>query len=345
MKMEYRKLGEIRAIDEAEGIVEAYLTAWDTVDSYKTSFQRGCFKRTFEERGHKIRLIWNHERLAGKVLECYEDDYGPFVKVKFNLDTQAGKESFAHVRDKDVDSFSFGFNVVDDAIINKIRTFTEIKVMECGPVIFEANGAAKITDARAEDFEQTVKDNEISGRGWKLIYALESTIDDIYWNYDNNSEAVMGKIDMAISDFHGAYIAWLAEYYAQFGTRSATYKQLTRTGNIIQEALKNAENIETITRETSLTDTDIDRLKDGKLLNHGARSKLPELPENIREAHQAQRRNTVENLCSEIREIGFNEAEKQRFAALLGLTKETQKGNVSVADIDDWFKALHNSIK
>jgi HK97 family phage prohead protease len=332
MKMEYRKAGEIRATTE-EGIVDAYLTAWDTVDSYTTSFQRGCFKRTFEERGHKIRLIWNHERLAGKVLECREDDYGPFVRVQFNLDTQAGKESFAHVRAGDVDSFSFGFNVIDDDIINKVRTFTEVKVMECGPVIFEANGAAKITDARAEDFEQTVKDDEVARRGWKLLFALEDTISDIYWNYDNNSEAVMGKIDMAISDFHGAYMAWLSEYYVHFGSRAATHKQLTRTGNIIQEALKSADSIENITRETSLTDSDLDKLKDGKLLTTEARTKLSELPDNIREAHQAQRRDTVETLCSEIRESGFNEAEKQRFTALLGL-KEPE------SDVDDWDAAL-----
>ena len=326
-KMEYRQLGKIRKLsdeDAVEGIVEAYLTAWETVDSYTTSFQRGCFKKTFAERGHKIKLIWNHETLAGKVLECREDDYGPFVKVQFNLDTTAGKEAFAHVRAGDVDSFSFGFNSLSDEIINKVRTFIEVRVMECGPVIFEANGAAKITDARAEDFEQTIKDNELSGRGWKLIWGLEETIDDIYWNYDNNSSEVVSKIDMAISDFHGAYMSWLAEYYSQFKTRAVEYKQLTRQRNAIQEALKNTDSLENITRETSLTDTDFDRLKNGKLLSIESRSKLSELPENIREAHQKQRINTVEALCSEIRNIGFSEAEKQRFSALLGLVSKEE---------------------
>jgi len=185
-KMEYRKnLGEIREITD-EGIVEAYLTAWDTVDSYKTSFARGCFKRTFEERGHKIRLIWNHEHLAGKILDCREDDYGPFVRVKFNLETQAGKDGFAHVRAKDVDAFSFGFVVLADEWVGKIRTFTEIKVMECGPVVFEANEAAIITEVRAEEFEQTEKMNELSNKGWRLFYSLEQTLDDIFWENSND---------------------------------------------------------------------------------------------------------------------------------------------------------------
>lgn len=342
-KMEYRKLGEIRADSITdEGIVEAYLTAWDTVDSYTTSFQRGCFKKTFQERGHKIRLIWNHERLAGKVIECREDDYGPFVKVQFNLDTQAGQESFAHVRAGDVDSFSFGFNPISDDIINKVRTFTEIRVMECGPVIFEANGAATITDARAEDFEQTVKDNEVSSRGWKLFYGLEQTIDDIYWNYDNGPDEVISKVDAAIAAFHGTYMEWLAEYYAQFDTRAIAYKQLTRKGNPIQEALKSADNPENFIRETSLTDADLDMLRNGKLLPIELRAKLSELPENIREAHQTHRRDTVEAFCSEIRNAGFGKAEKQRFVALLNYKDEEE---ISVESVINAFDDLQNSLK
>ncbi len=345
MKMEYRKLGEIRKTTE-EGVVEAYLTAWETVDSYATSFQRGCFKRTFDERGHKIRLIWNHEKLAGKVLECREDDYGPFVKVQFNLDTQAGKESFAHVRAGDVDSFSFGFNVLKDEIINKVRTFTEVKVMECGPVIFEANGAAVITDARAEDFTQTVKDNEVSERGWKLFWALEQTIDDIYWNYDLLPEEVVSKVDIAISTFHGDYMSWLDEYYAQFSGRSVEYKQLIRKGTAIQEALKCADNLENITRETSLTDSDLDRLKNGKLLTRETREKLSELPEAIKEAHLSQRKHLVESLCTELRDIGFNEAEKQRFAALLGIQeKGIETIKTSFSSVVDSFEALKQTLK
>ena len=343
MKLEYRKLSDYESPMELirtttdEGIVEGYLTAWDTVDSYKTSFQRGCFKRTFEERGHKIRLMWNHEKLAGKVLECREDDYGPFVQVQFNLDTQIGKDAFAHVRAGDVDAFSFGFIVVDDAFINKNRTFTEVKVMECGPVVFEANGAAKITDSRAEDFSETIAISELANRGWKLFCGLDRTIDDIYWNWDNTPDETMAKVDMAISDFHGAYMAWMSEYYSQFN-RSIN---LTKPGNAIQTALKDTDNLENITRDTSLTDADLGRLRDGNLLTIEAREKVSELPKELREAHQAQRRNTVETLCTEIRETGFNKAERQRFTALLGLISgEDYSFDSAINYLDDLKKTL-----
>lgn len=335
-KMQYRQVGEIRASTD-EGIVEAYLTAWGTVDSYKTSFQRGCFKRTFAD--DKIRLIFNHDVLAGKVIESREDDYGPFVKVQFNLDTRAGKEAFAHVKAGDIECFSFGFGDVKDTQIGGIRTFTDLTCYECGPVIFEANSAAVVTDARAEDFNETVTQNELSNRGWKLFYALEQTIDDIYWNESQPSQ-VIAKTDVAISSFHGAYMEWLQEYYNQFDRDDST-KFLTRTGNLIQEAIKNTENIEEITRETSLKDSELDRLKTGKLLKIESRAKLDDLPENIRKAHQVERRNTVERLCAEIRDAGLTDAEKQRFGALLGLTYPSSEND----DISSFFDDLRQSLK
>lgn len=157
-KIEKRALqNSIREIQADEGIVDAYLTAWDTIDSYKTSFQRGCFKKTFENRANKIRLLWNHSDLAGKVLECHEDDYGPFVRVQFNLNTETGKRAFEHIKAGDVDAFSFGFNVINDKWDNGVRTFTEVKVLECSPVLFPANEMAVITDVREDGTDKEIE--------------------------------------------------------------------------------------------------------------------------------------------------------------------------------------------
>jgi len=151
MKIERRSTDKaVREIQPDEGIVDAYLTAWDTVDSYKTSFQRGSFAKTFENRAHKIRLLWNHGELAGKCLEAREDEYGAFVKVQFNLATEVGRTAFEHIKAQDVDAFSFGFNVVNDKWVDGIRTFTEVKCLECSPVMFPANEAAVITNVRDE---------------------------------------------------------------------------------------------------------------------------------------------------------------------------------------------------
>ena len=314
-KLEVRSHKNVRVTSEDEGIVEAYLTAWDTVDSYKSTFKRGAFKKTFEERGDKIRLLWNHEELAGKIIEAKEDDYGPFVRAQFNLDTRSGKEAFAHVKEKDVDSFSFGFNVINDGWAGGIREITEVRCMECGPVIFEANSAAKIVDVRAEDFDQTVYEQGLRERGWKLRWALNETLDDIMWG-NNAVDQIVGKIDEAISAFHGRFLEWVQELN---GYESGTIRSISSENDLAYQTRATLGDDATST--TALTEEDVKCLRSGKLLAKESRNKLADLPEGIREAHRVERRKAVETLCDEFREGGYSDAEKMRFTSLLRMSE------------------------
>ncbi len=145
--LEYRSFGELRSVTE-EGIIEAYLTKWNTVDEYRSTFKEGSFKNTFQERGTKIKLIWNHEALIGHVIECREDQIGPFVKGQINMETRAGQDAHAHCKAGDVSAFSFGFNTIKDKWIEGIRHVSEVRCMECGPSIFPANEKAEIISVR-----------------------------------------------------------------------------------------------------------------------------------------------------------------------------------------------------
>jgi hypothetical protein len=81
------------------------------------------------------------------------------------LETQAGREAYAHVKAGDVDAYSFGFNAIADHVENGIRAITEVRLWECGPVIFEANAQARIVDVRAIDApntERPVIENELA---------------------------------------------------------------------------------------------------------------------------------------------------------------------------------------
>lgn len=223
-KPEFRSVGEVREVGE-QGIVSAYLTKWGTVDSWGTTFEKGSFKDSFEARGAAgTRLIWNHTELAGKIIDLGEDDTGPFAEVQFNLETRAGKEAYEHVKAGDVNCFSFGFNTVKDRWVKGVRSIQKVDMLECGPVVFQANDEAVITGIRSTDFDETVSENELRNRGWKLLRALDETIRDIYWgSYDSNigdsPSEIIAATDTAISKFHTAYMQWLDEYYAQFETR------------------------------------------------------------------------------------------------------------------------------
>jgi len=312
-KIEKRSIGEIRATEDA-GIVEAYLTKWDTVDSWNSSFEKGSFEKTFKTRGiDNIRLIWNHDQLAGKILEVREDADGPLAKCQFNLETMAGKEAFAHVKAGDVNCFSFGFRSISDHWVKGVRSIKEVELYECGPVVFQANDEATITDVRAQDFNQTVADNEIYSRGWKLQDGLWETVSDIFWSM-NTSGDIISLVDVAITDFHTAYMDWLNEYYSQFENREGPAPREIR--NHILKSLE-LEDIEKIPNDTSLTKTEVRSLADGNILPIEAREKLKEVSEDLFNAHQIERRKKIETLCNELRAGGFSSIELDRIDALI----------------------------
>ena len=347
-KLEKRVIaGEVRAIDDSplgEGIIEGYLTKWNTVDSWRTSFKKGAFKNTFEKRGVKgTRLFWNHNELAGKILELREDDYGPFYVAKCNMDTEAGKKCYAHVRAEDVNCNSFGFNTVDDKWIGQVRQISEVDMLECGPVIFAANDGAEITnfrgleigeegvefdEARAIDFDETQAQRELNAKGWQLTSSLEWTLDDIYYQAGNPAPVeVITQVDTAIAKFHKAYIDWLNEYYDQWEERGGKHPCEYR--NTLQTAI-NALDTDDLIKTTALTSDDVTAMGKGLLLPIEERSKLLVANPTIAKAHQETRSKLVESLCDELRHSGLTEGETERVEALLELNKKPSEIDAAI---------------
>jgi uncharacterized protein len=325
MKMETRQGGEIRATNE-KGTCTAYLTKWDTIDSYNSTFEKGAFANSIKERGADgIRHIWNHSQLAGKVLDIREDDVGVLVDVQFNLNTQAGKDAYEHVRAGDVNCFSFGFNNVTEKWIKGVRKISNLDLLECGAVIFQANDNAEITDVRAEDFDETKAEQDLRNEGGNLLNALYRTIDDIYWGGDSKqtSNDIISKVDTAIAKFHNAYMAWLKKYYA--GSRDNIAPREIR--NNIQDIM-NKLDVGSLVLTTSLTQEEGEMLCRGELLSIENRGKIKELPQALQDVLKVERVRKIETLCDEFRAGGLINVEKERFSSLLDINNEGQEDSI-----------------
>jgi len=332
-EMEKRSAGEIRSTTD-EGVIEAYLTKFGTIDEYRSTFTPGSFKKTFQERGDKVKLLWDHDNLIGHVIECREDGYGPWIKGQINMETNAGREAFAHLRAGDVDAMSFGFNVVQDKIENDVRVISEVRLMEVSPVLFPANEQAKIVNVRAESFTETVDLSLLGQRGYLLIDSLYRTLEDIWWG----AEPSLEKIRAATKDFGNAYVAWAKDYLKQEGRTIPTDNDLIRA---LYEYSKG--DLAAIAQETSLTLEELRTLASGKTLPMDKRNKLAELSEEVRAAHQEQRSRAVSTLCDELREGGFNEAERTRFRGLLENKEPDQPSETTV--IASEIRKLRESLK
>ena len=153
---------KIRAADgdDSDGIFEGYAVVWDSVDSHGTRFKKGSFKKTLQERGDKIKILYNHDtdEPIGKPLEMKEDNTGLFVRGQLTAGVKRADETALNIQAEVIDTLSIGFNTILDSPAGAFRDITEVKLYEFSPVTFASNEKAKITGFRSEEFAQPDND-------------------------------------------------------------------------------------------------------------------------------------------------------------------------------------------
>ena len=161
-------------LNEAEGIVEAFVSGVGNKDSVGDIVEPGAFKKSLERR--HPRVIWSHDWNipVGKVLEIYEvgpDDPrlpakmkkarigGLYAKVQFNLLSEKGREAFASVAffGKDQE-WSIGYKTLRSKFdpMVKANRLQEVELFEVSPVLHGANqltgtGSVKTGEELAEE--------------------------------------------------------------------------------------------------------------------------------------------------------------------------------------------------
>lgn len=143
-----------RADSEGDGLtLEGYGAVFDTptrIDSWEGRFDeviaRGAFAKTIKERTPVIQFDHGHHPLIGSlpigVPEVIrEDAHGLYVKARLhdNWLVQPVRDA---IRDGSITGMSFRFSVVkessDETAEVPVRTVTEVKLYEVGPVVFPA---------------------------------------------------------------------------------------------------------------------------------------------------------------------------------------------------------------
>ena len=335
------KSGEFRAVGD-DGTFEGYLTVWGTVDDYNSEFQRGAFKKTIEERGSKVKIMYDHEHLVGSSIELREDDHGLFGKGKLNLKVRKAQEAFEFMKDGTLEGLSFGFRTIKDKFVSGVRNIVEAQLYEYGPVIFPANEGAIITDVRSQDFNETVDDQTLENKKYMLMESLHVTLSDIWWSADTTAENIAGKIDSALADFHGAYLEFVAEWVARYWTdsefRGSPFDN-ELSASMTKMMLESRKTIKDLAGETKFTVAELTELRKGNLITEN-RENLSSISEEVAENHREARNTAVETLCSELR-AGFTNSEKQRVLALLKPVEIRQSEpteDTDLTEITSYFK-------
>lgn len=165
----------IKADDQ--GVAEGIVAVMGNVDDGNDRIWQGAFVKTLAERGLKAKVLDQHnthsvscilghpveirevgrDQLPADLLAQYPDATGGlYAKTKFNLDTTAGSDAFAHIKAGEIDQWSIGYEALDvdyssEMVKGKrcaVRNIRTIKLYEYSPVLWGMNTATTTLSAK-----------------------------------------------------------------------------------------------------------------------------------------------------------------------------------------------------
>lgn len=170
--------GMIVKTNDAQGIVDAVFSVYGLLDLQGDVAHPGMFKRTFRERGNKVKILDNHKAtsvldvlgkpLVLKELARNELPYeiqaqhpealgGAFASIQFLLDTPEGEGAYIRLRDKAISEWSWGFDAVKVSYKQvpkngktvTVRVLEDVELYEISPVLWGAQPVAMTVSAKS----------------------------------------------------------------------------------------------------------------------------------------------------------------------------------------------------
>lgn len=134
-------------MDDEIGQFSGYASKWNGVDSYGDTILKGAFSDTLAKSAPK--MFWNHQwdMPIGKWIDVREDDVGLFVQGELTKGLDLAENVHAALKHGTLDGLSIGgfLKSGDYTDTTKGRLIHKwSSLMEISPVVFPADGAARI---------------------------------------------------------------------------------------------------------------------------------------------------------------------------------------------------------
>ena len=131
-------IANAKAVDPAEGIVEAYTNTMGVLDADGDIVESFAFDDSIREN-LPIPVLSGHDqgKLVGKVVFAQPqhidgEEYRLFTRMQMNMDTEAGRDAYSNVAGDYVREWSVGFNIPSDNDVTHQRGDTATGVRRIG---------------------------------------------------------------------------------------------------------------------------------------------------------------------------------------------------------------------
>tara|TARA_R110000765_G_scaffold46987_2_gene96748 strand:- start:42 stop:1151 length:1110 start_codon:yes stop_codon:yes gene_type:complete len=179
------ELSQLKVIDEEQGIVQAFVNTMNVEDSDGDLIESSAFNNSIENN-LPISVLHSHDpsQVIGKVIDAkvIEQDDGSaklWNLMKFNLETQAGRDAFSNIKGGYIKEYSVGFNIPEKAMefvregVKTIRKIMEVDWIEVSSVVKGASPGTATLSAKQLELELDEK---------RAIPFKETATTDGAWN-------------------------------------------------------------------------------------------------------------------------------------------------------------------
>lgn len=141
---------EVRFAPTGEGgEIEGFAVRFDTIDTYRTTFDR----RAFAWDGKSLPLLWSHDasQVVGSVRTVSVENDGLRIKGRLNLDVAKAREVRALLAAGDIGGLSIGFQrLKDEARSGGVRHITSARLREVSFVAIPSVPGSGVTSVRSD---------------------------------------------------------------------------------------------------------------------------------------------------------------------------------------------------
>jgi HK97 family phage prohead protease len=165
-RVEYKVIsGELKAINDDQGIVEGYLNVIGNIDYGKDRTKAKAFSRTIDlsykrKKANNYEFLWpylwNHDTdllPPGGIFDADEDQKGLFIKARLNLELQLGREMYSSYKFGSLHKQSMGYIAHQSDWVREgdenVRDLIEVEILEGSGVIFPMNDLADVTNVKS----------------------------------------------------------------------------------------------------------------------------------------------------------------------------------------------------
>ena len=202
-----------------EGSFEGLLSVYNSVDLGGDTIVPGAFKKTIQEHGSEIPMLWQHK--ADVPIGTLKLSDGPdalSVQGQLLMEIPEAKTAYLLMKHGIVKGLSIGYTTVKDSVENGVRVLKECRLWEGSVVTFPMQESALISSIKnhrhstKDDFTEELVDQQLQDMGNQMRSALFSALSSVVMGSDMTKEERVATAGIILQQFSAAYLEYLPKY-------------------------------------------------------------------------------------------------------------------------------------